>query len=186
MTSLNLANLPARRSRRTGWPNYSLDRAPRRNSSHGRARKRIGKKNERRTFCCCIVHSTFFDALRSAVDEQANKDSPKARRLASERGLNLSDIAGSGADGEILASGESKQSTSWINQNSAYETAVSSFVSALLTPGKKSHFLSDFVPFQRQVARIAAGESRGRSNQVVPDLENAVLAPRVARHFSAG
>jgi pyruvate dehydrogenase E2 component (dihydrolipoamide acetyltransferase) len=32
------------------------------------------------------------------------KISPKARRLASEHGLNISDIAGSGADGEILAS----------------------------------------------------------------------------------
>jgi pyruvate dehydrogenase E2 component (dihydrolipoamide acetyltransferase) len=32
------------------------------------------------------------------------KISPKARRLAGEHGLNLADIAGSGADGEILAS----------------------------------------------------------------------------------
>jgi len=35
---------------------------------------------------------------------QAVKISPKARRLASERGVNLSDVSGSGAGGEILAS----------------------------------------------------------------------------------
>jgi pyruvate dehydrogenase E2 component (dihydrolipoamide acetyltransferase) len=35
---------------------------------------------------------------------QSIKISPKARRLASERGVNLSDVRGSGASGEILAS----------------------------------------------------------------------------------
>jgi (1->4)-alpha-D-glucan 1-alpha-D-glucosylmutase len=54
---------------------------------------------------------------------------------------------------------ESKQNTSWINQNSAYETAVLSFVNALLTPSAKHRFLSDFVPFQRQVARIGLWNS---------------------------
>jgi pyruvate dehydrogenase E2 component (dihydrolipoamide acetyltransferase) len=47
---------------------------------------------------------------------QPIKISPKARRLASERGVNLSDVRGSGAGGEILASdivavAESKAST---------------------------------------------------------------------------
>jgi (1->4)-alpha-D-glucan 1-alpha-D-glucosylmutase len=54
---------------------------------------------------------------------------------------------------------ESKQNTSWINQNSAYETAVSSFVNALLRPGTKNRFLSDFVPFQHQVARVGLWNS---------------------------
>jgi len=36
--------------------------------------------------------------------KQAIKISPKARRLASDRGVNLADVRGSGADGEILAS----------------------------------------------------------------------------------
>ena len=35
---------------------------------------------------------------------QPAKISPKARRLASERGINLADVRGSGVDGEILAS----------------------------------------------------------------------------------
>jgi (1->4)-alpha-D-glucan 1-alpha-D-glucosylmutase len=48
---------------------------------------------------------------------------------------------------------ESKQNTSWINPNTAYENAVSSFVNALLTADVKNRFLNDFVPFQRQVAR---------------------------------
>ena len=40
----------------------------------------------------------------SAVRNAAIKISPKARRLASERGVNLADVRGSGAGGEILAS----------------------------------------------------------------------------------
>jgi pyruvate dehydrogenase E2 component (dihydrolipoamide acetyltransferase) len=52
-------------------------------------------------------------AMQSAT--QPIKISPKARRLASERGVNLSEVRGSGAGGEILASdivaaGESKSS----------------------------------------------------------------------------
>jgi pyruvate dehydrogenase E2 component (dihydrolipoamide acetyltransferase) len=38
------------------------------------------------------------------VSQHAIKVSPKARRLASERGVNLADVQGSGAGGEILAS----------------------------------------------------------------------------------
>ncbi len=38
------------------------------------------------------------------ASQQAIKISPKARRLASERGVNLADVRGSGAGGEILAS----------------------------------------------------------------------------------
>jgi (1->4)-alpha-D-glucan 1-alpha-D-glucosylmutase len=70
---------------------------------------------------------------------------------------------------------ESKQNTSWINQNSAYESAVSSFVNALLTPNAKNRFLSDFVPFQRQVARIGLWNSLAQTllkltNPGVPDI----------------
>ncbi|MFZ0297394.1 MAG: malto-oligosyltrehalose synthase [Candidatus Sulfotelmatobacter sp.] len=70
---------------------------------------------------------------------------------------------------------ESKQNTSWINQNSAYETAVSSFVNALLTPSAKNYFLSDFVPFQRQVARIGLWNSLSQTllkltSPGVPDI----------------
>ena len=54
---------------------------------------------------------------------------------------------------------EAKQTTSWINRNTEYETAVSSFVRALLNPAAKNRFLDDFVPFQRRVARIGLWNS---------------------------
>ena len=54
---------------------------------------------------------------------------------------------------------EAKQNTSWINQNTEYETAVSSFVKALLNPSAKNRFLNDFVPFQRRIARIGLWNS---------------------------
>ena len=43
-------------------------------------------------------------ATATQSSTQAVKISPKARRLASERGINLADVRGSGAGGEILAS----------------------------------------------------------------------------------
>jgi (1->4)-alpha-D-glucan 1-alpha-D-glucosylmutase len=54
---------------------------------------------------------------------------------------------------------EAKQNTSWINRNTEYETAVSSFVRALLKPGSQNRFLKDFVPFQRRVARVGLWNS---------------------------
>jgi pyruvate dehydrogenase E2 component (dihydrolipoamide acetyltransferase) len=52
--------------------------------------------------------STAASANQSATSapsaDRPAKISPKARRLASERGVNLSDVRGSGAGGEILAS----------------------------------------------------------------------------------
>jgi (1->4)-alpha-D-glucan 1-alpha-D-glucosylmutase len=54
---------------------------------------------------------------------------------------------------------EAKQYTSWINRNADYETAVSSFVRALLTSGEKNQFLDDFLPFQRRIARIGIWNS---------------------------
>jgi pyruvate dehydrogenase E2 component (dihydrolipoamide acetyltransferase) len=52
--------------------------------------------------------STASSANQSATSappaDRPAKISPKARRLASERGVNLSDVRGSGAGGEILAS----------------------------------------------------------------------------------
>jgi (1->4)-alpha-D-glucan 1-alpha-D-glucosylmutase len=58
---------------------------------------------------------------------------------------------------------ESKQHTSWINQNTAYENAVVSFVKALLNPSAKNRFLNDFVPFQRLVARIGVWNSMSQT-----------------------
>jgi (1->4)-alpha-D-glucan 1-alpha-D-glucosylmutase len=59
----------------------------------------------------------------------------------------------------LKACREAKQNTSWINRNADYETAVSSFVKALLTPGEKNRFLDDFAPFQRRIARIGIWNS---------------------------
>jgi (1->4)-alpha-D-glucan 1-alpha-D-glucosylmutase len=58
---------------------------------------------------------------------------------------------------------EAKQNTSWINRNTEYESAVSSFVRALLTPGVENRFLNDFLPFQRRVARIGLWNGLGQT-----------------------
>jgi (1->4)-alpha-D-glucan 1-alpha-D-glucosylmutase len=54
---------------------------------------------------------------------------------------------------------EAKQNTSWINQNTEYEGAITSFVRALLNPAADNEFLQDFVPFQRRIARIGMWNS---------------------------
>lgn len=59
----------------------------------------------------------------------------------------------------LKAMREAKQNTSWINQNTEYETAVSSFVEALLNPEGGNPFLDDFLPFERRVARIGLWNS---------------------------
>jgi len=59
----------------------------------------------------------------------------------------------------VKAIREAKQNTSWINRNAEYETAVLSFVRALLNPDPKNRFLNDFLPFQRWVARIGIWNS---------------------------
>jgi (1->4)-alpha-D-glucan 1-alpha-D-glucosylmutase len=59
---------------------------------------------------------------------------------------------------------EAKESTSWINRNAEYESAVSFFVRTLLTPDIENRFLPDFVPFQGLVSDI------GRWNSVAQTL----------------
>jgi (1->4)-alpha-D-glucan 1-alpha-D-glucosylmutase len=54
----------------------------------------------------------------------------------------------------LKAMREAKAHTSWANPNEEYEKAVSSFVRAILTRGKKNRFLPDFGEFQRRVSRI--------------------------------
>jgi (1->4)-alpha-D-glucan 1-alpha-D-glucosylmutase len=53
----------------------------------------------------------------------------------------------------------SKENTSWINQNTAYENAVAAFVAALLNPADENQFLADFLPFQQRIARVAMWSS---------------------------
>ncbi len=54
---------------------------------------------------------------------------------------------------------EAKQNTSWINRNSEYEAAVSSFVNALLHPTDGEKFLKDFLPFQQRIAHLGVWNS---------------------------
>jgi (1->4)-alpha-D-glucan 1-alpha-D-glucosylmutase len=48
---------------------------------------------------------------------------------------------------------EAKIYSSWINPAPEYERAVARFVAALIDPAVSRHFLRDFEPFQREVAR---------------------------------
>jgi (1->4)-alpha-D-glucan 1-alpha-D-glucosylmutase len=54
---------------------------------------------------------------------------------------------------------EAKENTSWINQNTAYENAVASFVGTLLNPTEENRFLANFLPFQQRIARVARWSS---------------------------
>jgi (1->4)-alpha-D-glucan 1-alpha-D-glucosylmutase len=56
----------------------------------------------------------------------------------------------------LKAERETKEYTSWANQNPEYEKALTSFVQAVLDPALSQEFLADFVEFQRPVARIGA------------------------------
>ena len=58
------------------------------------------------------------------------------------------------ADYLIKAVREAKVHTSWISPNTAYEDAVLAFVDALVNSPVESSFMTDFLPFQRQVARM--------------------------------
>ena len=51
---------------------------------------------------------------------------------------------------------EAKLHTSWVHPNEEYEEAVSGFVDRVLAMPNRNPFLTDFVPFQRQVARFGA------------------------------
>jgi (1->4)-alpha-D-glucan 1-alpha-D-glucosylmutase len=75
----------------------------------------------------------------------------------------------------LKAMREAKQNTSWINRNAEYETAVSSFVKAVLSPGGQNRFLDDFVPFQSRIARIGLWNSLSQTvlkltSPGVPDI----------------
>jgi (1->4)-alpha-D-glucan 1-alpha-D-glucosylmutase len=53
----------------------------------------------------------------------------------------------------IKASREAKVNTSWINQNEAYELALTSFIDHIARPGPGNKFLPEFLPFQRKISR---------------------------------
>jgi (1->4)-alpha-D-glucan 1-alpha-D-glucosylmutase len=54
----------------------------------------------------------------------------------------------------LKVSRESKENTSWANQNQEYEQALSSFVNAVLDNHASQEFFADFLPFQQRVARL--------------------------------
>jgi len=57
-----------------------------------------------RKITMAAIPAAALSPIQAAPPTQDIKISPKARRLANERGVNLADIRGSGAGGEILAS----------------------------------------------------------------------------------
>jgi (1->4)-alpha-D-glucan 1-alpha-D-glucosylmutase len=54
----------------------------------------------------------------------------------------------------LKATKEAKLNTSWVNPNEAYDEALKSFVARVLMPGSGNRFLTDFVVFHANVARL--------------------------------
>jgi (1->4)-alpha-D-glucan 1-alpha-D-glucosylmutase len=54
----------------------------------------------------------------------------------------------------VKAVREAKVHTSWINPNTIYEDAVLAFADALVNAPVESVFMTDFLPFQRRIARL--------------------------------
>jgi pyruvate dehydrogenase E2 component (dihydrolipoamide acetyltransferase) len=99
---------------------------------------------------------------------QAVKISPKARRLATERGVNLADVRGSGAGGEILASdilaaAESKASPSPTTVDSG------SSVSRLMAERTTQSWTT--VPHFFVTREVDAGALNEARQQLGPDIE---------------
>jgi (1->4)-alpha-D-glucan 1-alpha-D-glucosylmutase len=75
----------------------------------------------------------------------------------------------------IKALREGKEHSSWVNVNTAYETVMSDFVLALLSPGEKNLFLADFVPIAQPIARYGLFNSLSQTliklaSPGVPDI----------------
>ena len=54
----------------------------------------------------------------------------------------------------VKAVREAKEKTSWANPNGLYEEAVRNFVEAVLTFNEDNQFLADFLPFQKDIAKL--------------------------------
>jgi (1->4)-alpha-D-glucan 1-alpha-D-glucosylmutase len=59
----------------------------------------------------------------------------------------------------VKAVREAKVHTSWINPNKAYEDAVLAFAHALVNAPVEGPFMTDFLPFQRRIARLGVFNS---------------------------
>lgn len=70
---------------------------------------------------------------------------------------------------------EAKVHTSWISPDQAYESGLSSYIAALLTPSGRNRFLADFAPVARRVARFGMFNSLSQTlvklvSPGVPDI----------------
>jgi (1->4)-alpha-D-glucan 1-alpha-D-glucosylmutase len=63
----------------------------------------------------------------------------------------------------VKAVREAKVHTSWINPNTDYENAVLAFADALIKAPIEGEFMSDFLPFQRRIARLGLFNSLSQS-----------------------
>ena len=54
----------------------------------------------------------------------------------------------------VKAVREAKEKTSWANPNAPYEEAVRNFVEAVLKFNEGNQFLADFLPFQKDIAKL--------------------------------
>jgi (1->4)-alpha-D-glucan 1-alpha-D-glucosylmutase len=93
-----------------------------------------------------LIYQTLVGALPFGLNEKSGKNESEAFSSRIEAYM-------------LKAIREAKRNTSWVNPNMDYEDAVASFVKSLLDPGPKNRFLADFLPFQRQVARLGMWNS---------------------------
>ncbi len=54
--------------------------------------------------------------------------------------------------------------TRWTRPNLRHEQALERFIAAILKPGAKNKFLSDFVEFQKQTSRFMAWRTASRKH----------------------
>src|ERR1035438_9767241 len=108
-------------------------------------------------------------ALTSAqASPQSVKISPKARRLASERGINLENVRGSGAGGEILASDILAAAESKAGAQSA-TAGVASPIARLMAERTTQSWTS--VPHFFVVREVDAGALNEARQELAPDIE---------------
>jgi (1->4)-alpha-D-glucan 1-alpha-D-glucosylmutase len=93
-----------------------------------------------------LIYQTLVGALPFGLNEKSDKNDWESFSARIEAYM-------------LKAIREAKRNTSWVNRNADYEDAVTSFVKSLLGPGPKNRFLADFLPFQRQVARLGMWNS---------------------------
>jgi pyruvate dehydrogenase E2 component (dihydrolipoamide acetyltransferase) len=112
----------------------------------------------------------------SSTPAQSVKISPKARRLAIERGINLADLHGSGADGEILASdilaaaeSKSKSKPNVAGGSSTVATTAGSVISRLMAERTTQSWTT--VPHFFVVREVEASALNEARQKLGPEIE---------------